>query len=247
MTSFLRTLESERIKLSTTASTCWLLAGWVAAALVVAFFTRQAVMAYPDAEAVASSYLSGVLMPGILFIMLILTMAVTADYRCGMNAATALANPKPWQVAAAKYLVGAVPVVVLGEVLLLAAPLVGYGTSAGPGYPQLDPAFLAALWRVPVVVALLAAMCQGVALMVRSTASSLGIWVLAAMAFPLLGSAGEAGATLYRYTPIYNVSELLGLQSLGPSGSTAAAVCTLCVWAAGLWVVGVAVERYRDA
>lgn len=247
MNAFAHTLKAEWIKVFSVAFPWWIFGTWAAMSLVCSFLTGQMIIGYPG-EADLDSYTVAVTSPGIFFVLLFATMAVTLDYRFDLNVPTRLGTPSALQVAAAKYVVAAPVLAVASVVLLVVAPLPGYFIAhPNSGGPEFSGAYLSSFWRAPLAAALVVAMGQGMAMLLRRTAAVVGISLIAALVIPDLVVFGELGNKIFTYSP-FNGLNILVRGSLMPEPKDVAIMAvTLLVWCVALWGGGVWLERRRDA
>lgn len=242
----LNLFPAEWTKLRSTASFWWTSGIMlVFGALFGALFgstSRISGMPYVPATVTATVALTA----GIV-VMVQASMAVTTEYRFGIPATNFRIAPQRWQVAVVKLLLSAILAALVTFLALVIAFAVGDATAAvGANWTQ-NKAVHRALWAVPLGMALITLLQQGVGWIVRNTAGA----VVAGMGMMLLvenlvGLIPRYGTEISKYVPFYN---LLAFMTNQPNGhwSVGASLGIFAVWAVALWVIGVLTLEARDA
>lgn len=243
--TFLRTLRSELMKLTTLRSTWWSLG--IAAVLSVAIswlYLSASDGGYAIFGVVASTQFT-MLVAGILG-----AIAVTGEYATGMIRSTLTATPRRAQVALAKSLavtlvVGAATAVSYLVCLAVTAPI----STVAIAWSDPAQALLPLLFGVLSMIAY-ALIGMGFGLLIRNgagaIAATVGVLFVAPIAvdlFALGGSSWQWVVDLGRYLPVAAGGELTAI----PTGEVLVPALTLAAWVVALVGAGIVVLRRRDA
>jgi hypothetical protein len=174
-----RVLVAEWIKLRSLRSTWYTLAGLFAVGLgITALASNAAPEAYADAGATwdptahsLTAYIVAQLIVGVLGVLV-----VTSEFATGLVRTTLTATPRRHRVLAAKVAVAAAVAVVAGQLLMVAAFLIGQSLIAGRGVPNAslgDPGVVAAVVAGGLYLALIALLAAGLGTILRATAGAL--------------------------------------------------------------------------
>jgi ABC-2 type transport system permease protein len=254
-------LHAEWTKLRTVAGPVWLL---LAAAVLTAALSTAAVAAMhcPAAGCAVDATklsLTGVLL-GQAVIAVLAVLVVGTEYSTGMIHTTLTAMPRRTTFLAAKATIvtGGVLVAgaagVLGSVLAGRLILPGHGFTTAHGYPPLSltdgPTLRAAAGSV-LYLALIALLSLGVAVLVRDSATAIGVVLGLLYLFPiLLGVVNDAHwrRHIQQVAPSnagLAIQSTIGLHNL-PIGPWAG-LGVLAAWAAGALLAGGGLLVWRDA
>ncbi|AKK11909.1 ABC transporter permease [Corynebacterium uterequi] len=260
---FVHVLHAEWTKLRTTASFWWIMVSYMVCCLF-GMIVRIRAMSHshsfrgdhPGLEEFvlinASDAIAAVPVFLAVFLYLAAAHMVTNEYRHNLPRLTYLATPKRWMVAAAKavlFMAIAAGVVTLMIVTgYLMGPVVGHTAPKVFGNLFAHSVAWRPLWVAPLGVALACLMMQGVAWIVRSTASTsiiVLLWVMgidrAVVFLP------DIGIDLHQYLPLVNLSNAVSSTSLIVTKPWWWSLAVLACWAVAVWAVGVALLERRDA
>jgi ABC-2 type transport system permease protein len=254
-------LHAEWTKLRTLPGTIWLLLA--IAVLTVAVSTMSvAAVTCPDAGCgrdPAKVSLTGIYL-GQAAVAILAVLAVSGEYSTGMVRVTFAAMPRRLTVLGAKAaLVSGLTlfsgaVAVLGSVLIGRLVMPGRGFTAAHGYPPLslaDGSVLRAASGSALYLALIALLSLGVAILVRDSATAIGIVLGLLYLSPIIAQAitdPHWHNRLERYTPMnaglaVQATRNLASQPIGPWEGLG----VVAAWAAGALLIGGLVLRLRDA
>lgn len=243
--TFLRTLRSELLKLTTLRSTWWSLA--IAAVLSVGIswlYVSASDGGYAISGVVASAQFT-MLVAGILG-----AIAVTGEYATGMIRSTLTATPRRAQVVLAKSLavalgVGAATAVSYLVCLAVTVPI----STAAISWSDPAQSLLPLLFGVVSMIAY-ALIGMGFGLLIRNgagaIAATVGVLFVAPIAFTLFALGGPSWqwvVDLGRYLPVAAGGDLTAI----PTGDVLVPALTLAAWVVALVGVGIVVLRRRDA
>ena len=243
--TFLRTLRSELLKLTTLRSTWWSLA--IAAALSVAIawlFGSVSDGSNPILGVVVSAQFT-MLVAGILG-----AIAITGEYATGMIRSTLTANPRRVQVALAKSVAIALVVGAATAVIYLICLVVTVPTSS-IAVTWSDPAqaVFPLLLGIAAMVAY-ALIGMGFGLLIRNgagaIAATVGVLFVAPIAVDLFALGGESWkwvVDLGRYLPVAAGGDLTAI----PTGDVLVPAVTLAAWVVALVGAGIVLLQRRDA
>ncbi|MCV7170251.1 ABC transporter permease [Mycobacterium manitobense] len=251
--SGLAALSAERIKLFTTRSPVWSVAG--AALLSLALAAVQGRTAYEYSPVSPQEAALGVTVFGVPVLMILASTAMTAEYRHGLIHTTLLATPQRTRVLAAKTAVAAVFSAISAAVMALAAIVVARLAADPLAGGPLSPASRE-VWEVIGGVALYAALAAvlGVAVgaLLRVAAGAVAVLLLwPLVAEPILANVPDLGTRVGPWLPFGNVFRFLDVTWLyptfdmawGPAGSLVYFAATVAV----VWVAAAVVLVRRDA
>jgi ABC-2 type transport system permease protein len=256
-----RALHAEWTKLSTLASTCWLL---LAAAALTAAVSAAAAAATrcPSggcAEDPAKISLTGIYLGQAVIAVLAVT-AVSGEYGTGMMRLTLTATPRRLTVLAAKAAIVVGLTVVAGAIAVVSSMLAGglilpgHGISPAHGYPAISPgdgAVLRAAFGSVLYLALIALLSLGIATALREAAVAIGAVLGLLYLVPVIGfAAGNASLSrlLQQIGPMtagLAIQATTGLDSLPISPWAGLGV--LAAWAACALLLGGLLLRVRGA
>jgi ABC-2 type transport system permease protein len=254
-------LHAEWTKLTTLASTRWLLLATVALTVTVGA-AAAATARCPSggcADDPARISLTGIY-PGQATVAVLAVMAVSGEYGTGMIRVTLAATPRRATVLAAKAAVLAGLVLVTGAIAvfgsLVAGGLIlpGHGIGPSHGYPALsftDGLVIRAGVGSVLYLALIALLSLGAATALREAATAMGVVLGLLYLFPII--AAVAGSTdlarrieqLGPMTAGLAIQATTGLNSLPISPWAGLAV--LAAWAGGALALGGLLLRQLDA
>lgn len=243
--TFLRTLHSELLKLTTLRSTWWSLAIAAVLSIGIAFlFVTNADGGSPVFGVLISAQFT-MLVAGILG-----AIAITGEYATGMIRSTLTATPRRTQVALAKGLaitlvVGAATAITSLISLAVTAPL----SSTAIAWQTPTEAAFPLLLGVAAIVAY-ALIGMGFGLLIRNgagaIAATVGVLFVAPVAFSLLQLGGPSLqwiADLREYLPVSAGTELTAI----PTGDILVPALTLVGWVVVLVGAGTVLLQRRDA
>jgi ABC-2 type transport system permease protein len=178
-----RTLLAEWIKLRSLRSTWYTLACLFVVGLGITALTSNATReAYADAGAAwdptahsLTAYIVAQLIIGVLGILV-----VTSEFATGLIRTTLTVTPRRHRVLAAKVVIAAAVAVVAGQVLMVAAFLIGQPLIDGQGVPNAglgDPGVLRAVLAGGLYLTLIALLSVGLGTIMRATAGALATLV----------------------------------------------------------------------
>jgi ABC-2 type transport system permease protein len=260
----IRALHGEWTKLRTLQSTGWLLLGLVAGTVGVGALTTWSVPTGcldPDAgcrEDLARINLAGVYVAQIAVVVLA-TLAVTAEYGTQTVRATLAAEPRRGLVFAAKAIVVTVLVAVSGGLGVLGALAAGRplltrnGFTTAAGYPPLslgDEPVLRAAGGTVLYLMLVGLLCLGAGIIVRHTAGALATVLAALFVTPIIASlfTGRWAEWITKYGPMtaglsIQATERLDQLLIGPWQGLG----VLAAYAAATLLAGAILFKVRDA
>jgi len=256
-----RALHAEWTKLSTLASTCWLLLAAVALTVTVSA-AAVATARCPSggcADDPATISLTGIYL-GQAVVAVLAVMAVSGEYDTGMIRVTLTATPRRLTVLAAKaaVLTGLVlvagAIAVPGSLLLGGLILPGHGFGPSHGYPALsftDGPVIRAGFGSVLYLALIALLSLGAATALREAAAAIGVVLGLLYLFPIVAAVAgrpELARHIQQIGPMtagLAIQATTGLSSLPISPWAGLAV--LAAWAAGALALGAVLLRQRDA
>ena len=200
------TLRAEWIKFWTVRSTMWstvMLFVLGAGLTVLVCATSADWLSTEDADESPASFLTWGMMFAQITAIVLGTLAVTSEYGTGMIRATLAATPRRGSVLAAKALVLAVTLFVVGTVTAFAGYFAGnwFFANAGIGVALGDDGVLRAMFGSGLYLAGLGLLAAAAGLLLRHTAAALSavlalVFVVGNMAFLLPGTWGEWTAKL---------------------------------------------------
>jgi len=259
-----RALHGEWTKLRTLRSTGWLLLGLVVSSVGVGALTTWSIPTGcldPEArcrEDIVRIDLAGVYLAQIAVVVLA-TLAVTAEYGTQTIRATLAAAPRRGLVFAAKAIVvtalvaGTGALGVLGALAAGRPLLIGNGFTADAGYPPLSPGdgpVVRAAGGTVLYLVLVALLCLGVGLALRHTPATLATVLTAFYVWPVVASmfTGEWGRWVSKYAPMnaglsVQATERLDQLLLRPWPGLG----VLAAYAAGCLLAGAILFKARDA
>jgi len=255
-------LHAEWTKLRTVSGPGWLLLGIAvltiagSAAAVGATHCPQGLTCPVDPTKLS---LTGVQF-GQAVVAILAVLTISNEYGTGMIRTTLAAMPNRLAVLAAKAVLLAAPVLVVGAVAVFGSVLAGHlilpghGFTAARGFHPVwlsyGPTLRAACGSV-LYLGLIALMSLGVAVIVRDSATSIGVVLALLYVFPIvLAFVGNPHwqRRLERWTPTIaglTIQATTGLRSLAISPWGGLGV--LGIWAAAALVLGALALRLRDA
>ena len=255
-------LHAEWTKLRTVSGPAWLLLAAVAltiagsAAAVGATHCPQGLTCPVDPTKLS---LTGVQF-GQAVVAILAVLTISNEYSSGMIGTTLAAMPRRHTMLAAKAILLAALVLVAGAVAVFGSVLAGHlilpghGFTAARGFPPVwlsyGPTLRAACGSV-LYLGLIALMSLGVAVIVRDSATSIGVVLALLYVFPIvLAFVGNPHwqRRLERWTPTIaglTIQATTGLRSLAISPWGGLGV--LGIWAAAALVLGALALRLRDA
>lgn len=243
--TFLRTLRSELLKLTTLRSTWWSLG--IAAMLSVAIawlYVSASDGGYAISGVVISAQFT-MLVAGILG-----AIAVTGEYATGMIRSTLTADPRRAQVALAKSLaialiVGAATAVSYVVCLAVTVPISSVPITWSDPAQALFPLLLGVVAMVAYAL-----IGTGFGLLIRNgagaIAATVGVLFVAPIAFNLFALGGASWqwvVDLARYLPVAAGGQLTAI----PTGDLLVPAVTLAAWVVGLVGAGIVLLQRRDA
>jgi ABC-type transport system involved in multi-copper enzyme maturation permease subunit len=258
--TFREAMDSEYAKIRSVRSTWWTLLISLVVSVGISFLIAAvtsanwnsltpADRASMDMSAVVSGVYFGVLVTGVLG-----TLVVATEYSTGMMRTALTAFPRRGTLFAAKAVVLAVMVLLLGLVIAFAS----YGL-AEPFYSRhgVDlslsrAANLRALLAVPVYLALVALMGLALGFLLRHTAAAISTLVGLMFVIPIITNflPGTLGKDINKLVPSNAGSAMMTTHQAvngTPHLSPLAGFITMLVWAAVLLVPAVLLFRRRDA
>jgi len=203
-----RVLLSEWVKLRSLRSTWYTLACLFFVGLgVTALSSNAAQEAYADAGAAwdptahsLTTYIVAQLIVGVLGVLV-----VTSEFATGLIRTTLAATPRRHRVLAAKVVLAAVVAVGAGQVLMVAAFLIGQSLMGRQGVPTAslgDPGVLKAVLAGGLYLALIALLAVGLGAIMRATAGALTTLVGIVFLVPGLAGIFPSGMTaLFDFWP----------------------------------------------
>jgi ABC-2 type transport system permease protein len=255
-------LHAEWTKLRTVSGPAWLLLGVVALTIAVSTAAVGATHCPQDLTCPVDTTklsLTGVQL-GQAVVAILAVLTISNEYGSGMIRTTLAAMPNRLAVLAAKAILVAALVLAAGAVAVfgsvLAAHLIlpGHGFTAARGFHPVwlsyGPTLRAACGSV-LYLGLIALMSLGVAVIVRDSATSIGVVLALLYLFPIvLAFIGNPHwqHRLERWTPTVTgltIQATTGLRSLAISPWGGLGV--LAIWAAAALVAGALALRLRDA
>jgi ABC-2 type transport system permease protein len=255
-------LHAEWTKLRTVSGPAWLLLGVVALTIAVSTAAVGATHCPQDLTCPVDTTklsLTGVQL-GQAVVAILAVLTISNEYGSGMIRTTLAAMPNRLAVLAAKAILVAVLVLAAGAVAVfgsvLAAHLIlpGHGFTAARGFHPVwlsyGPTLRAACGSV-LYLGLIALMSLGVAVIVRDSATSIGVVLALLYLFPIvLAFVGNPHwqHRLDRWTPTVaglTIQATTGLRGLAISPWGGLGV--LAIWAAAALVAGALALRLRDA
>jgi ABC-2 type transport system permease protein len=255
-------LHAEWTKLRTVSGPAWLLLGVVALTIAVSTAAVGATHCPQDLTCPVDTTklsLTGVQL-GQAVVAILAVLTISSEYGSGMIRTTLAAMPNRLAVLAAKAILLAALVLAAGAVAVfgsvLAAHLIlpGHGFTAVRGFHPVwlsyGPTLRAACGSV-LYLGLIALMSLGVAVIVRDSATSIGVVLALLYLFPIvLAFVGNPHwqHRLERWTPTVaglTIQATTGLRSLAISPWGGLGV--LAIWAAAALVAGALALRLRDA
>jgi ABC-2 type transport system permease protein len=214
--SALAALNAERIKLSTTRSSWWILVG--VAVLSLALAALQGALAGSSAPLDPERACLGIAVFGVPVLTVFASMTVTAEYRSGTIRTTFIATPNRTTVLLMKILLMSFSSAVYACAMAVAAVAVAQAFATGaivmsPTVPD--------TWRVALAVALYAALAAmlgaGVGALLRAGPGAVAVLLLWPLAVePMLGNLPEVGPKLGPYLPFANIFIVTEVQWLYP-------------------------------
>jgi ABC-2 type transport system permease protein len=252
---FGQTLRAEWIKFWSVRSTVWstvLLFVLGAGLTTLVCATSAGWLASAEADESPASFVTWGLMIAQIAAVVLGALTVTSEYGTGMIRATLAATPRRGAVLAAKAVVLAGTLFVVGTVTAVAGYLAGnaFLDAAGVGVGLADDGVLRSLLGSGLYMAGLGLLAAAVGLLVRHTAAALSIvlavvFVLGNMAFLLPGTWGEWTAKLLPGNAGSGVATPVSFNPELLSPWTGFAV--FCAEVAALLLAGFLVFRRRDA
>jgi ABC-2 type transport system permease protein len=255
-------LHAEWTKLRTVSGPAWLLLGVVALTIAVSTAAVGATHCPQDLTCPVDTTklsLTGVQL-GQAVVAILAVLTISSEYGSGMIRTTLAAMPNRLAVLAAKAILLAALVLAAGAVAVfgsvLAAHLIlpGHGFTAVRGFHPVwlsyGPTLRAACGSV-LYLGLIALMSLGIAVIVRDSATSIGVVLALLYLFPIvLAFVGNPHwqHRLERWTPTVaglTIQATTGLRSLAISPWGGLGV--LAIWAAAALVAGALALRLRDA
>ena len=255
-------LHAEWTKLRTVSGPAWLLLGVVALTIAVSTAAVGATHCPQDLTCPVDTTklsLTGVQL-GQAVVAILAVLTISNEYGSGMIRTTLAAMPNRLAVLAAKAILLAALVLAVGTVAVfgsvLAAHLIlpGHGFTAARGFHPVwlsyGPTLRAACGSV-LYLGLIALMSLGIAVIVRDSATSIGVVLAVLYLFPIvLAFVGNPHwqHRLDRWTPTVaglTIQATTGLRSLAISPWGGLGV--LAIWAAAALVAGALALRLRDA
>jgi len=255
-------LHAEWTKLRTVSGPAWLLLGVVALTIAVSTAAVGATHCPQDLTCPVDTTklsLTGVQL-GQAVVAILAVLTISNEYGSGMIRTTLAAMPNRLAVLAAKAILlvalvlAAGAVAVFGSVLAAHLILPGHGFTAARGFHPVwlsyGPTLRAACGSV-LYLGLIALMSLGVAVIVRDSATSIGVVLALLYLFPIvLAFVGNPHwqHRLDRWTPTVaglTIQATTGLRSLAISPWGGLGV--LAIWAAAALVAGALALRLRDA
>jgi ABC-2 type transport system permease protein len=255
-------LHAEWTKLRTVSGPAWLLLGVVALTIAVSTAAVGATHCPQDLTCPVDTTklsLTGVQL-GQAVVAILAVLTISNEYGSGMIRTTLAAMPNRLAVLAAKAILVAVLVLAAGAVAVFGSVLAGHlilpghGFTAARGFHPVwlsyGPTLRAACGSV-LYLGLIALMSLGVAVIVRDSATSIGVVLALLYLFPIvLAFVGNPHwqHRLDRWTPTVaglTIQATTGLRSLAISPWGGLGV--LAIWAAAALVAGALALRLRDA
>lgn len=253
MTTFINACRAEYLKLRTTASLWWTSVFFLLAALAALALMGLVTRSLDEGVTgmvTPASVLGGLVGVAPVLVIVQATMTVTTEYRYGVQATTLLATPRRLAVAAAKLLVYAAHAVALTLVAMTLAYLIAGALLPGLSPVEFfgDPEALWMYWALPLGIALLVALAQGVAMLVRNTAGTVvallaWVWVVeSAISF-----APRIGPAVQEYLPSQHFYALVTQEAVPGWGGPLASGAYFALWAVAIWGLGFLAFSRRDA
>ena len=214
-----RTIRAEWIKFRSLRSTWYTLAGLFGVGLGITLLSGNAVQqAYAEAGDAwdPTAYSLSAFKVAQLILGVLAALIVTSEFATGLMRTTLAATPRRHRVLAAKVVIAAAVAVVAGQVLMIAAFLIGQSLLARHDVPNAglgDPGVLRAVFAAGLYLALIALLAVGLGTIMRATAGALA--TLVGVIFLVPGLAG-----LFP-------SSLRGLFDFWPTLGGAAALATV--------------------
>lgn len=251
--SGLAVLSAERIKLLTTRSPMWSVAG--AALLSLALAAVQGRTAYEYSPASPQEAALGVTVFGVPVLMILASTAMTAEYRHGLIHTTLLATPQRARVLAAKTVVAAIFSAISAAVMALAAIVVARLAAdplAGGPLSLTSRAAWGAIGGVALYAALAAVLGVAVGALLRVAAGAVAVLLLwPLVAEPILANVPDLGTRVGPWLPFGNIFRFLDVTWLYPTFATAWGPAGSLVYFAAIvalvWVAAAVVLVRRDA
>ena len=261
-TSLRYALHAEWTKLRTVSGPGWLLLG--IAVLIIAVSTAAVGATHCPQNLTCQLDTTKLSLTGVQFgqavVAILAVLTISNEYSSGMIGTTLAAMPRRHTMLAAKAILLAALVLVAGAVAVFGSVLAGHlilpghGFTAARGFPPMwlsyGPTLRAASGSV-LYLALIALMSLGVAVIVRDSATSIGVVLALLYVFPIvLAFVGNPHwqRRLERWTPTIaglTIQATTGLRSLAISPWGGLGV--LGIWAAAALVLGALALRLRDA
>lgn len=248
----MRTLHSEWTKLRTTKG-FWIIL--VLFFIICLGFTGLLVALSPKGTVSPSLAVVSVWQFGAILCIVQAVLIVCNEFRTGMIGTTLLVTPKRWQVMLGKVVCWSVISAVIGFILtvaalVIAAMILNHKMWFSWGYPTLF------LWSIPLYYFLINLFSMGIALLIRSTASAMGIALVWNMMLEnLLGMIPKVGPKITEWGPMSNASKWLNNSveiktALGIPLYTlniqTKALAIFAVWAVAIFVVGFVLNERRS-
>ena len=251
--SALAVLNAERIKLTTTRSSLWIVA--TAGALSLMLAAAQGALASGLASLDPERTTIGVAVFSVPLLMVWASMTMTAEYRSGMIRTTFIAAPNRSLVLVAKALVMSAVSAICAAVLVIGSAATARLLTTQVVAPELElssPDVWGLVGRVAIYSGLAAVLGVGVGALVRAgpgAVAALLLWPL--VVEPLLANMPEVGTQVGPYLPFANLFVFIDVPWLypvfdmpwGPMGSLGYFV----VFVAGILSAAIVVLNLRDA
>lgn len=249
---FFNVLTSEWTKLRSTKSFWWNSSLYfILGAGIGLLMAWMVVLDLPSVQT-AGTVLTGVNSFGVIMVMILCAMSVTAEYRHNYASVTFTATPQRAVVVLAKATLLVVIVAIQAVLNTVLALLLGkqiLGSPYGDAISLTVGSGQRFLWVVPASAAALALMSMGVAMLVRQTAGAvtiLMVWYLLLEKIVLLFP--KIGEKLNQYGPFTNLQYF---QAEIPAGqhvwSHNASIWYFLLWAVAVFAAGLVATIRRDA
>ncbi|MCU1488910.1 MAG: putative transporter transrane protein [Acidimicrobiaceae bacterium] len=251
-------IRSEWTKLSTVRSTAWTLLVTVVAAVGLGALvswvqaTHYANNGFIDRATFDPTRVS---LSGLLFAQLAVgvlgVLVMSAEYGTGTIRATLSAMPRRVEVLWAKALVFGSLILVVGEILSLAAFFLGQSilSSRAPHATLGDPGALRAVLGAGCYLTALGLLALGLATVVRHTAGGISAFVGVLFVLPVISDALPSSVSVHvnKFLPADIGVSMLSTQPTGTAFPPWGGFTLLCGYAAVALVVGTVLLRRRDA
>ena len=175
------------------------------------------------------------------------SMIVTTEYRFGIPATNFRLRPRRWQVGVVKLVLGALLAALITLAATVVAFVVGDLLAPVPADWPTNPAAQRALWALPLGMAVLTMLMQGIGWLVRNTAGAVVIGLSMMLILETIISLfPKFGADVAKYLPFGNLIAFMTNQPT-PHWSLSTSLLIAVAWAAGVWIAGIVALTARDA